>query len=221
MKKRIFMVLMVLSLAAVACSIGSFGGDGAENTPDGVDQANVIYSEDFSSTSSGWSEGSDDFSSSTYEDGQYRVLVTSEQYYSWYFVDEGGADVRLEVDTQTVTDKGGDIGFICRRQDDENFYILRITSDGMYGIAKMINNEEITLGSGELEVSDAINTGAASNHLRADCVGNTFSLYANDQLLDQVTDDTISADGSVGLIVGTYDEGGQEVLFDNFMVIEP
>jgi hypothetical protein len=68
--------------------------------------------------------------------------------------------------------------------------------------------------------SDAINQGAATNHIRADCVGSTLTLYANGTQIDQQTDTDFST-GDVGLLAGTYTQTGTDILFDNFVVMKP
>jgi hypothetical protein len=65
-----------------------------------------------------------------------------------------------------------------------------------------------------------INTGTADNHLRADCVGDTLTLYANGVQLFQ-TQDSDFAKGNVGLIAGSYDTAPVTVYFDNFVVTQP
>jgi hypothetical protein len=115
---------------------------------------------------------------------------------------------------------GGDMGIICRYKDESNFYFLRITSDGYYGISKLVDGEESLLGSEELQSSSQIKTGTETNRLRADCVGNTLTLYANGQVLASVTDDSLTG-GDVGLIAGTFDQAGNDARFDNFVVYRP
>jgi hypothetical protein len=62
--------------------------------------------------------------------------------------------------------------------------------------------------------------GYEANHLRAACVGQELTLSVNGVLVAQVSDENL-AEGDVGLMAGSYVEGGVEVLFDNFKVIQP
>jgi len=56
--------------------------------------------------------------------------------------------------------------------------------------------------------------------VRADCVGSTLTLYVNGEKLEQVTDSTFDS-GDVGLLGGSFETGGVDLLFDNFIVYQP
>ena len=71
-----------------------------------------------------------------------------------------------------------------------------------------------------MEYSEAINQGNATNRLRADCIGQTLTLYVNDQQVFQTSDSQFSS-GDVGLIAGTFDVAGTDIHFDNFVVRKP
>ncbi len=68
--------------------------------------------------------------------------------------------------------------------------------------------------------SEDIKQGAVTNHLRADCIGDTLKLHANGIMLGAVQDTDFHS-GDVGLIAGTFDKPGTEVRFDNFSVLKP
>ena len=70
------------------------------------------------------------------------------------------------------------------------------------------------------KATDAIQQGAATNHLRADCVGETLTLYVNDAAVAEAQD-TDFASGDVALMAGSYDDPGVEILFDDFVVKQP
>ena len=76
------------------------------------------------------------------------------------------------------------------------------------------------MGRENLIPSDLIAQGAATNQIRFDCVGSTLTLYINGTQVDQQFDEDYVA-GNVGLIAGTYDEAGTDILFDNFVVYQP
>ena len=71
-----------------------------------------------------------------------------------------------------------------------------------------------------MQSSEKIKTGVAINHLRADCNGDTLSLFANGFPLAQVHDPTLSH-GDVGVLAGTFSHPGVDVIFDNFIVMAP
>jgi len=58
------------------------------------------------------------------------------------------------------------------------------------------------------------------NHLRADCIGNTLTLYVNFNEVASVQDSDF-ATGDVGVLAGAFAEAGVDVLFQNFVVIQP
>ena len=184
--------------------------------------SNVIFFDDFSDSSSGWDRVNEsDFYTDYYEDA-YRIVVNTEMYDSW--ANPGNStfgDVSIEVD---ATKNGGpddnDFGVICRYQGVDAFYYAIISSDGYYGITKLTTDSSELLGHDELQPSNAIQQGDALNHIRFDCIGSQLSLYANGTLLDQQTDDEYTY-GNVGLIAGTYDISGTDILFDNFTVRQP
>jgi hypothetical protein len=76
------------------------------------------------------------------------------------------------------------------------------------------------VGNDSMLESSKINQGSAANHIRFDCVGSTLSLYVNGSLVDQQTDSAYTV-GNTGLIAGTFDSAGTDILFDNLVVYKP
>jgi hypothetical protein len=123
-----------------------------------------------------------------------------------------------------ATKNGGpddnDFGIICRYTDADQFYYAVISSDGYYGIMKMTSNGGVPIDNENLLESDKIIQGSATNHIRFDCVGSALALYINGIKIDQKTDTDFTT-GNVGLIAGTFDTVGTDILFDNFFVYKP
>ena len=67
----------------------------------------------------------------------------------------------------------------------------------------------------------AVNMGNAQNHIRADCIGDTLTLYVNGQQVSTVQDAAFTSGGDVGIFAGTYDTPGADIHFDNFVVTAP
>jgi hypothetical protein len=131
-------------------------------------------------------------------------------------------DVRVEVDATKQDGSDNDtFGIICRASDSKHFYIFLIASDGSYRIVryKPDDNDE-SLGSSAPGSTAAILQGKATNHIRADCVGNTLTLYVNSQKLLEVQDAEFK-EGQVGLAVFAARQKGADILFDNFIVMKP
>jgi len=128
------------------------------------------------------------------------------------------SDVIIEVDVQNVgTTDDNSFGVYCRANGD-SYYYMEATSDGYYKIARFVEDEYSELVP--WTVTTAIRAGRTVNHLRVECVTNTLLFYANGTLLSQVRDNTFSA-GYIGLMAGSFDTPGVDVLFDNFSAVAP
>ncbi len=214
---QFLLALMLLGLTSLACSIESFIPADTSTTTEN----NVVFQDDFSDPSSGWSTLNEENKWIGYADGKFRFLVNDAKFDYWSTPGLKFTDVRIDVDaTKNAGPDDNDFGVICRYQDENNFYGMLISSDGYYGISKMKDGVHNVLGSDGMEVSDAIKTGANSNHLMAECIGSTLRLTVNGQKVFEV-EDTDFQSGDVGLVAGTFDQPGVDVSFDNFIVTKP
>ncbi len=216
------MVRNLKFLAILACSLA--GGDNGSST--GANQpaelpSDVLFQDDFSDPSSGWDRVNEVEGITDYANGVYRILVSTENTDVWANPGLNFSDAIAEVEATKV---GGpddnDLGLICRYQDESNFYFFIISSDGFYGIARVLDGEQELVGLDNMEYSEAINQGNSTNLLRAECVGETLTLFVNDQQVFQTTDTQFSS-GDVGLIAGTFEVAGADIHFDNFVVRRP
>jgi hypothetical protein len=219
MKNKLLIVLFFLLAASLACTLG-----GA--LPSGETDKNILFKDHFSNTSSGWDSFNQEDGITDYKDGAYRIYVNKTDFDYWAnpgLADLPG-DVRVEVDvTKTAGPDVNDIGIICRSKDSDtgyNFYYFVISSDGFANIG-MYSEGTGTYFIPGWQQTDAIILGNATNHIRATCIGSTLTLYANDTQVAQVSDSTIPSGGDVGLLAGTFDIGGTDILFDNFIVTRP
>jgi hypothetical protein len=214
--QKLLVFVAVIALTVLACSTTS--GNGNNNDSGDSDRNNILFQDDFSSTRSGWDREDYGDAVTDYGDDIYRIQILTDQYISWSTPYQDFEDVVIEVETYKAS--GGDdngFGIICRHEDVENFYFLEISSDGYAWIGKYYQAEFELLDS----VEDAdINLGTATNSLRAECVGNRLSLYANGDLLVETFDSDLTH-GDVGLVAETYDSPSTEILFDNFIVTKP
>jgi hypothetical protein len=228
MKKKLYflMIILALALATLACGLVSNSDEPAAPAEDEVApmpaDSGILFSDDFSNPYSGWDQVNSDEGITDYDNGVYRIFVNTDNTDVWANPGLNFTDTIIEVET---TKAGGpddnDFGVICRYQDTQNFYFFIISSDGFYGIGIVQDGEQSVLGEDEqLLPGDAINQGNTTNIIRADCVGNTLTLYVNGTQLASVQDDTF-ASGDVGLLAGTYDEIGTDIHFDNFIVRAP
>lgn len=222
MKKQPLIVFVVLLAASLACSLG-----GALD-PQPTVESDILFQDDFSSSFSGWDSIRDDEGITDYENDGYRIFVNKTKYMFWSnpgLGDKLPGDVRVEVAaTRNTGPDDGDFGVLCRyseTDDVSNFYQFMVTSDGYAGILKVINGDQTVIsGDGNLLQDGAIKTGFETNQVRAECVGSSLKLYVNGTLVVEVEDSDL-ASGDVGLVAGTDENTGTDILFDNFKVTKP
>jgi hypothetical protein len=82
-------------------------------------------------------------------------------------------------------------------------------------------NSMSVLSGSSFESSLAVNQGAATNHIRADCIGDTLTLYVNGTQVYLVTDSTFGSGGYAGLLARANGTSGVDILFSNFVVSKP
>ncbi len=222
MKRPVFFAVVVLLFASLACS---FGGNLLPNGQGGNSNSNVLFRDDFSNTSSGWDSRNDADGITDYYNNSYRIMVNKTQFDFW--ANPGLTTLPSDVSTEVDATKNGgpdnnDFGILCRYQDTSNFYELLASSDGYVGIVLVKDGNPTTISSSDhnLQPSDTVKQGTATNHLRADCVGDALTLYVNGQKAASAQDSSFS-NGDVGLIAGTFDTAGADILFDNFVVSKP
>ena len=209
---RPLFIILVLSFVSLACL-----NSGKPNTP-----GEILFSDDFSNTDKKWDQADTTSASTDYYNNAYRIVIKEANSDAWSNPGkESFTDVEIEVDaTKNAGPDDNDFGIICRYTDVSKFYYAVISSDGYYGIMKMSGNGGNPIGNESMLESDKIIQGSAKNHIRFDCVGSTLTLYVNSTQIAQQTD-TEYTEGNVGLIAGTFDTVGTDILFDNFVVFKP
>jgi hypothetical protein len=184
----------------------------------------TYFHDDFSNPTSGWDQASGADSATDYTENQYRMYAALPNYLLWANPQKVfPVDVVIQV---IAAKKAGPdnnaFGILCRYQDAKNYYVLMISSDGQAGIAKVLDGQGPTMISGEqMHPAKAIQKGNTINLLRAECVGDLLQLFVNDSLVASATDESIHSNGDAGLWVGSYDDPGTEIFFDDFLVRRP
>jgi hypothetical protein len=223
-KAKFLVIFIMLSLAVMGCQLTKLAAGQPASTSESDSTAAVkpLFSDDFSDPSSGWDRVNDEEGINDYTNGGYRIFVNKSNWYFWSNPELQFTDVVIDVDAQkTAGPDENDYGIICRYQDEQNFYFFTIGSDGFYSISKILNGEESLIGMLEMQYNDtAIKLGSSPNHLTAECVGSNLTLTVNGTVLADVKDTDLTS-GDVGLIAGTYDTPGVDILFDNFVVTRP
>ncbi len=224
--KRLWLLLVGLALVVIACSFSFGGGSSAEATPTPAAQSKVLFRDDFSDTGSGWDRVKDPSGSMTdYVDGRYRILVNESNTDIWANPGKNfDGDVVVAVDA--VRNSGpldNDFGVICRYHDADNYYFFVISNDGYAGIGIVFKGDQKMLNKeGKMVPTDKLPQGeGVTYHIEASCVGNTLTLAVNGKRILTVTDDRIAPSGDGGLMAGTFDKKGTDILFDNFVVRRP
>jgi hypothetical protein len=210
------MVLLAVLLLGTGCVPRNVPLPGSET---GAGEA--LFSDNFDNPPSGWGTWNRGGASVEYHGGGLRILVSETQFDFWSVAGQKFSDASITVDAIKMSGPDdNDFGIVCRYLNKDNFYMLVASSDGYYGIAKMKDGQHSMIHAEQLQYSDVIASGQAVNHLRADCIGSNLTLYVNGQKLTEAQDDEF-ASGDVGVIAGAYDTQGVDILFDNFVVMQP
>jgi hypothetical protein len=230
MPRKVIAALAAVVLAALSCNLTGPGSSsppssvGGGSSPAAPTKSNVLFHDDFSDPNSGWDHSSTENGTADYASGGYEIHVKATNLSKWANPGKGFQDdVRLEVDAAKVGGPDDNaFGVLCRYQDENNTYRFLISSDSYAGIAKMAKGDITVISSsdGQLQEVKGINTGEATNHIRADCIGDTLRLYVNGTQVATATDSSFTG-GDVGLIVRTYDTAGADIVFKNFYVYSP
>lgn len=215
-KLPLLLAMGALSLWLAGCSPLS-PGDAAGQ----VSSGSILFSDDFSKPPSGWGTWDGEDARVGYYKGGLRIQVDQPQYDFWSVAGKSFRDVQIEVEaTKNSGPDDNDFGLICRYRNKDNFYLLVASNDGYYGIAKIKDGQYSMIGADQLQYSQAIGKGKATNRLRADCVGSTLRLYVNGKKLME-GQDSDHALGDVGVLAGAYDQKGVDILFNRFVVKKP
>jgi hypothetical protein len=210
---RWILPLFGLLLSSIACQ--------TLFSPESQGSETILFQDDFSDPDSGWNRVATMQGETNYADGVYRIFVNEPNLDIWSMPGKDFQDVRIEVDALKVGgERDNRFGILCRAVRPDSFYTFIVSSDGYYGIGKISGQEYTLIETDSLQPSEAILKGTALNHLRADCIGDTLTLYVNGEMLAEVRDAEFPR-GDVGLIAGTYQTAGTDIRFDNFIVHAP
>ncbi|MBN1814240.1 MAG: DUF1080 domain-containing protein [Anaerolineae bacterium] len=177
-----------------------------------------VFRDDFGDTSTGWSEEDNENHKLWIEDGGFHAFVKREDWVaaSFYHLSEYD-DFYFQTTVRQMGDVPGAYGIVFRYQDDDNYYLLRISTDGYYEIRKQLGGDWVALT--DWEGSSDINQGQEWNVITLVCVGNRIVVYLNGEWLVDVTDDSF-AKGYVGLAANSYAGPGLHAVFDTITIGE-
>ena len=217
MKKNISTILVLLSLFLVACSPEAFTFD---NLPILRDQ-DIFFVDEFSDPKSGWLAEKNDNIILEYSPEGFWIISNNQNTIAWSLPGMNFKDVQAEVSVSKVTGSDNNaFGILCRYKNKDNYYRFSISSDGYYGISKVENGTENTLGNGVMDFSFDILQGFEENRLAVICEGSNLELYVNDNRLMSVQDETFTT-GDIGIFTENREGDNLAVLFKNFLVKNP
>ena len=178
----------------------------------------VLFWDDFESDYGTWLFGTYVESDLDISYGWLTYTMKKANWESWDVTREVDADdVKMEAYFSNDSEQTDNIqGFICRYQDDDNFYRISFGNDGYVRIGKRLNGEWIFFVDG-YDTTDKIDP--TFNWVEASCEGNTLKLWVYGELVAEATDPDYSFEsGDVGFIIGTFDDPGVVVSIDDFVV---
>ena len=212
-------LLLAAGLMMTACS--ALPVIGKADQPTGMPSGAILFTDDFSHVPSGWGISESSAAAVNYEQDGLRIFIGQSNTDAWSLAGKRFVDAHLEVTaTKQVGPENNLIGLVCRYQDQEHFYLLFISSDGYYGIARYSEDSYTLIGSEQLQYDSVIIREKQEYRLKADCDGDRLTLFVDDLRLKSVRDDAYT-EGDVGVFAGVYAEPGVDILFDDFLVSQP
>ena len=177
----------------------------------------LLYEDDFSDPKSGAVAQSTPQGESYYEDGEFHGVLNMWNWSSWQYRRNAGRfkDFIIEEDIRLVSGpQNSSYGLIFRVQDDDNFYRFQVSANGSYVIGARLNGQWVDMP--RWMMSEYVEKGYSTNHLKAVCRGTQIEVYVNGHHLTTVEDDSF-ADGYIGGIISTG-KPAAHVAFDKLKV---
>lgn len=182
---------------------------------------NVLFRDNFTSTSSGWAVENDADYILEYKNGAYHVAVNATNGGQSVWIGSKYTNVSVEVDANQDTGPVDALmGVSCRYTDGVGGYTFEFARNGTYGIYMYLQGNPNVLDEATLDPNTIDPNGPT--HIQGICAGSTLTLVLNGVALMQVTDRTYTS-GGAGVIVRTGDSGaaGIDMNFKQFVVKGP
>lgn len=178
-----------------------------------------LFASEFRRDDGEWSPEIDEDVDHYYQSRQLHLLVDRD---NWLTISNSAsasaADFLAEVDaTQTAGPEVNEFGIAFRVVDANNFYAFFVSGNGYWNLSKFEGGEWVTLS--DWSVSEAIAASGEANRLGVLADGEDITLLINGEQVGTVTDASF-AEGGIALLVGTFDDPGVDVAFDNFALWE-
>jgi hypothetical protein len=188
----------------------------------------VLFQDDFSNPNSGWDKHTATDVTTDYDNGQYLIAIADPGVDVWGQPGLDLADVAFRADAQYVAGPANnEYGLFCRYQrggDGKNsFYFFLVSSDGYFALGKVIRDVRTILSpsQGSFQPTSALRPAQdAVNQIQAVCLGDHLSMSVNGTNVGDFSDADLPH-GDIGLVAGTFDDGGVRIHFDNVLVRKP
>ncbi|MBN1995055.1 MAG: PD40 domain-containing protein [Anaerolineae bacterium] len=177
----------------------------------------LTYEDDFSDSFGGWDDAFDAYTTKQYGNNRYQIEVSADNLIAWGLANRDVADFELEVEAkQEDGAKSNSYGLLFRLQDRDNFYRFDISGDGFFLVSKFLEGQWYTL----VDWTHSPHINQETNLLKVSAFGPNLTLWANDQPLASVTDDSFGH-GNFGFFASTFSEPHLWVSFDNLKLWAP
>jgi hypothetical protein len=205
-------LLLVVPILGSACDAVEVPLPGARRT---------LFHDEFVQGSTGnWLLESDELGSSVIVPEQMLIELNAPNVIQYTTLTEPAfSDFILEVEAGLNNGSlASSYGVLFRMQGPEEFYRFSVTGDGMYILERHGRNGAVVRFTENWRGDAGINKGhGSSNILKIEADGPRIAVYVNDNLLEEVRDDSLRA-GKVALSAGTFDGAGIQAFFDNLAV---
>jgi hypothetical protein len=183
-------------------------------------QGDLLFADDFSGKNISWKTWVDETrSAASLNDGKLVMILEqgNTDIFSTNHIIHPDIEIRATASKEHGTNDNI-IGLFCRYSDEKNYYSFLISSDGYYGITRMLDGTLTMISGDQMQYTEVVNQGDATNVLTAICDGNTLEFIVNGETLASVHDSSFR-DGRNGVMIGTFsDPGYLVVMFDDFSI---
>ena len=180
------------------------------------------YLETFDSIGT-WTTGEDISAVGIVAGGVYEMSLEQSGDIFWVTAGQTFADGEYEVEiTPLEGTQDNGYGMLFRvNEEDDSFYIFKISSDGFVYIGHCADSclEQKPLVGQDWFASPSVKQGFdVTNRLRAVVSGSEMIFYVNGEEVGQTSNDALGQ-GDIGLMAETFTPGGLRVTFYNFTVL--
>ena len=184
----------------------------------------IVFFDTFNTNTSNWPTGAEDGDLSTVTlqvDARYSIKAIAKNNFIYWVRPEIPivTDFRLEVEAAQLSGADdGQVGLLFRQEDDNNYYIFRITNDQYYSLSRSTSDGWETVIAW---TNSPVIQSSKINHLTVIVQDSLFILLINHQVVQEIKDANLVS-GQCGLVIGLFTTDDEAVFeFDNFTLRAP